>query len=142
MVQYYQDLWAKRSKMLAPLTTLVGDCGHTKVTRAKKTQNRAWHWNEVHQIAFDNVKATIARDLVPAYPDYSQEFKICTDALSKQLGAVITQGYMPIVFFSRKVTEMQQHCSVTKVELLTIVETLKEFQVMLWGQNDKGLHRP
>jgi hypothetical protein len=32
MVQYYRDLWAKRSKMLAPLTDLVGECGQTKVT--------------------------------------------------------------------------------------------------------------
>jgi hypothetical protein len=57
----YQDLWARRSEMLAPLTSLVGECGHTKVTRAKKTQNWAWHGDEVHQIAFDNIKATIAR---------------------------------------------------------------------------------
>ena len=27
VVQYYRDLWAKRSKMLAPLTDLVGECG-------------------------------------------------------------------------------------------------------------------
>ena len=43
MVQYYRDLWARRSEMLAPLTSLVGECGHTKVTKAKKTQNWAWH---------------------------------------------------------------------------------------------------
>jgi hypothetical protein len=48
MVQYYRDLWARGSEILAPLTSLVGECGHTKVTRAKKTQNRAWHWDEVH----------------------------------------------------------------------------------------------
>ena len=57
----YRDLWARRSEMLAPLTSLVGECGHTKVTRAKKTKKKAWHWDEVNQIAFDNVKATIAR---------------------------------------------------------------------------------
>ena len=56
MVQYYQDLWARCSEMLAPLTSLVGECGHTKVTRAKKTKKWAWHWDEVHQKAFDNVK--------------------------------------------------------------------------------------
>ncbi len=26
MMQYYHDLWARRSKMLAPLTSLVGEC--------------------------------------------------------------------------------------------------------------------
>ena len=82
MVQYYQDLWARRSEMLAPLTSLVGECGHTKVTKANKTKKRAWYWDEVHQIAFDNVKATIARDVCLAYPDYSKEFEIYTDASS------------------------------------------------------------
>ncbi len=27
MVQYYRDLWARQSNMLAPLTSLVGKCG-------------------------------------------------------------------------------------------------------------------
>ena len=131
MVQYYRDLWARRSEMLAPLTSLVGECGHTKVTRANKTKKRAWYWDEVHQIAFDNVKATIARDVCLAYPDYSKEFEIYTDASSKQLGAVITQGNKPIAFFSRKLTEMQHFYSVPEIELLAIVETLKEFKCML-----------
>ncbi len=38
MVQYYRDLWARRSIMLAPLISLVGECGQTKVTRAKGTK--------------------------------------------------------------------------------------------------------
>ncbi len=33
MVQYYQDLWARCSEMLAPLTSLVGKCGHTKQSK-------------------------------------------------------------------------------------------------------------
>jgi hypothetical protein len=32
---------------------------------------------------------------------------------------------------------MQRKCSVTKIELLAIVETLKEFKGMLWGQSIK-----
>jgi hypothetical protein len=43
MVQYYRDLWARWSKMLAPLTSLVGECGQTKVSRAKGTKKAAWH---------------------------------------------------------------------------------------------------
>jgi hypothetical protein len=43
MVQYYRDLWARRSKMLAPLTSLVGECGQTKTTKAKGTKKVPWH---------------------------------------------------------------------------------------------------
>jgi hypothetical protein len=43
MVQYYRDLWARQSNMLAPLTSLVGECGQTKVTRAKRTKKVTWH---------------------------------------------------------------------------------------------------
>ncbi len=60
MVQYYRDLWARWSKILAPLTSLVGECGQTKVTRAKGTKRVPWHWDEVNQKAFNHVKATIA----------------------------------------------------------------------------------
>jgi hypothetical protein len=39
-----------------------------------------WYWDEVHQIRFENVKATITKDVTQAYPDYSNEFEIYTDA--------------------------------------------------------------
>jgi hypothetical protein len=100
MVHYYRDLWARWSNMLAPLTSLVGECGQTKTTRAKGTKKAPWHWNEVHQRAFDHVKATIAKDVALAYPDFSKVFEIYTDASTKQLGAVITQDNRPIAFFS------------------------------------------
>jgi hypothetical protein len=76
MVQYYRDLWARRSNMLAPLTSLVGECSQTKSTRAKGTKKAPWHWDEVHQRAFNRVKAIIAKDLVLAYLDYSKVFEI------------------------------------------------------------------
>jgi hypothetical protein len=84
MVQYYRDLWARQSDMLAPLTSLVRECGQIKTTKAKGTKKVPWHWDEVHQRAFDHVKATMAKDVALAYLDYSKVFKIYTDASSKQ----------------------------------------------------------
>jgi hypothetical protein len=51
--------------------------------------------------------------------------------------AVITQDNRPIVFFSQNLSYMQCKYSVTKIELLAIVKTLKEFKGMLWGQSIK-----
>jgi len=56
--------------MLALLTSLVEECGQIEVTGAKKTMNRVWHWDDVHQTAFANVKATITKDVALTYPDY------------------------------------------------------------------------
>jgi hypothetical protein len=137
MVQYYQDMWARRSEMLAPLTDLVGECGETKTIRINKTKKKSWRWDPIHQHAFDNVKAAIAKETVLAYPDFLKPIEIYTDASSIQLGAVITQDNRPIAFVSRKLSKTQQKYSVTEIEVLAIVETLKEFKGMLWGQDIK-----
>jgi hypothetical protein len=50
---------------------------------------------------------------------------------------VIAQDNRPTAFFSRKLSKTQQKYSVTEIELLAIVETLKEFKGMLWGQDIK-----
>ena len=88
-------------------------------------------------MAFDSVKEAMARDVLLAYPNYSERFDIHTDASKTQLGAVISQFGKPIAFFSRKLSETQRKYSVTELELLSIVECLKEFHGMLWGQRLK-----
>jgi hypothetical protein len=96
MVQYYRGMWVKRSVMLAPLSDLVGECGETKATRKNKVKKKPWHWDSIHQTAFDNVKKTIAKEVVLAYPDFTKPFDIHTDASTKQLGEVITQDNRPM----------------------------------------------
>ncbi len=98
MAQYYSDIWARCSEIIALLSDLVGECGHTEVTKANKTKKKPLHWDPIHQQAFDTVKATITRDVTLAYPDYLQGFEIHTDSSKLQLGAVITQQNRPRVF--------------------------------------------
>jgi hypothetical protein len=59
------------------------------------------------------------------------------DTSAMQLGAAIARDNRPIVVFSRKLSKTQQKYSVTKIELLAIVETLKDFKRILWGQSIK-----
>ena len=73
----------------------------------------------------------MAKDAVLAYPDYSQGLEIYTDRSKFQLGPVITQNNWPLVFFSSKLNTAQQKYRATKLELLAIVETLKEFKGMI-----------
>ncbi len=87
--------------MLAPLTDLVGKCGETKTTKKNKTKKKPWQWESIHQQAFDNVKAPIAKEAVRAYPDFMKPFEVYTDASTMQLRAVIIQGNRPIAFCRR-----------------------------------------
>ena len=76
----------------------------------------------------------MARDTLLTYPDFNETFKIHTDDSGLQLGAVISQKGRPIAFYSIKITDAQQRYIVTERELLSIVETLKEFRKILLGQ--------
>ena len=111
-----------------PLSDLVGECGQTKATRKKGTKKTPWHWDDVHQQAFDAVKKALARDVMLAYPKHDGPFEICADASSRQLGAVIAQDERILALFSRKLSIAQQKHSVTELELLSIVECLKSLK--------------
>merc|ERR1712197_137322 len=104
--------------------------------RRSGVKKKPYHWDPIHQYHFDKIKEVITCETLLAYPNYdpSVGFDIHTDASTRQLGAVISQNQRPIAFFSRKLTEAQTKYSVTELELLSIVECLKEFKGMLWGQ--------
>jgi RNase H-like domain found in reverse transcriptase len=121
MMNYYSDMWGKRSEILAPLASLT--------SKAAK-----WKWEAKHQKAFDNMKAMIAKEALLAYPDFTEEFVIHTDASHTQLGVVILQRGKPIAFYSRKLKPQQTRYTTTEQELLSIVETLDEFRNILLGQ--------
>lgn len=68
------------------------------------------------------------------FPDYDLPFEIYTDASSYQLGGIVSQAGKPLAFYSRKLTSAQTNYSVMEQELLSIVEILKEFRSLLFGQ--------
>jgi hypothetical protein len=54
-----------------------------------------------------------------------------TDASHRQLGAVISQDNHPTAFYSQKLNEAQTRHTTAERKLLSIVETLKEFRMIL-----------
>jgi hypothetical protein len=92
-------------------------------------------WDTIHQQSFDNIKSTIAKEVVLAYPDFTKPFEVYTDASTIcQSGAVMTQLSRPTAFFGRNLSKMQSKYSVTKIKLLAIVETLKDFEECCGGK--------
>ena len=124
MINYYRDMWIRRSEILAPLTKLC----------SKSTK---FSWGEEQQKAFEQIKKVVSQEILLAYPDFNELFEIHTDASDYQLGAVISQKGRPIAFYSRKLSSAQQNYTTTERELLAIVETLKEFRNILLGHKIK-----
>ena len=121
IINYYRDMWPRRSDILSPLAALT-------------SKEVKWEWKEEHQKAFDTMKKILSRETLLAYPNFNLPFEIHTDASAYQLGAVISQNNRPIAFYSRKSNPAQQRYTTTERELLAIVETLKEFKNILIGQ--------
>ena len=81
-----------------------------------------------------SIKKIISRETLLAFPDFNEEFHIYTDASAYQLGAVIMQKDRPLAFYSRKMNAAQRRYTTGEKELLSVVETLKEFRNILLGQ--------
>jgi hypothetical protein len=120
MLNHYKAMIPRQSHLLTPLTEL------TK-------RNVKFEWTNKHQQAFDSLKNSLACQVVLTYPDFKVPFEIYTDASKYQIGSVIAQKEKPLAFYSRKLTDPQTRYTVTELELLAIVETLREYKCILLG---------
>ena len=75
VVNYYRDMWFRRSHVLAPLARLT-------------SKTVKWSWGEKESAAFSLAKRIIAKETILAYPDFSKPFVIHTDASHYQLGGL------------------------------------------------------
>ena len=78
MVNYYRDMWPRRTHVLAPLTVLTG--------------KHSFIWTPECQQAFDQMKALVSSDALLAFLDHTQPFDVETDASEYQLGSIIKQN--------------------------------------------------
>jgi hypothetical protein len=126
MVNYYSDMWPHRLHILAPLTA--------KTDSPKKGENPPpFQWTLEMQKAFNQMKASMAADVLCAYPDHDKHFHIFTDASDYQLGACIMQESKPVAYYSKKLNSAQMNYATIDKELLCVIAALHEFHSMLLG---------
>ena len=123
MVNFYRDVWPRRSHILAPLNKLTG-------IKTKKD----WYWGKEEEQAFMEAKEMLKKEALLSFPDFTKPFHLYTDASDRQLGATVVQEGKPLGFYTRKLNPAQKNYTVGERELLGIVEGLKAFEGILRGQ--------
>ena len=90
MVNYYCDMYPRRSELIRGLTKIAGS-------------KKKFTWGPEQQQSFEAIKQVIAQDTMLMFPDFTKPFEIHTDASLTQLGCVIAQEGKPLAFFSNQV---------------------------------------
>ena len=94
-----------------------------------------FHWSEDCQAAFDQLKVRLTTSPITAFPDFSKEFRLYTDASTAGLGAILAQirdGKERIICCaSRALNKAEKSYPATKLECLVIVWAVAKFRPYL-----------
>ena len=103
-------MWPCCTHILESLTNLSG--------LPKKTHI---DWTPERIGAFKQMKAIVTQDVLLAYPDHNQLFKVYTDAPNYLLGACLIQNGRPVTYYSCKLNPAQRNYTIMEKKYLTIV---------------------
>lgn len=97
-----------------------------------------FEWTEACQNAFNDIKNSLQKDAVIAYPDMNKPFILDTDASATGLGAILSQksdnGSERIVAAdSRQLTPAERKWHIREQEALAIIWGLEHFRPFVYG---------
>ena len=132
LCSYYRKLIPKFTQLAGPLTDLTKTSEDIDVAAECQTERI--------KASIATLKGVMINAPVLQMPDFSRDFIVKTDAAVKfGIGGVLSQkddkGIEHVVaYFSRKLSAAQRNYSVTEVELLAALESLKHWRTYLWGR--------
>jgi hypothetical protein len=120
LVSYYRKFIKNFSIRASPLFKLL-----------KKNNN--YNWNNDCTLAFEDLRNCLLKDPILAFPDFNRPFIIRTDASIKGIGGVLLQREEdklehPIYCVSRSLKPAEENYSITDLEGLAVIYSLKKFR--------------
>ena len=122
MANYVARFIPNMSRVCAPL-------------RALTEAENEWHWEAIHESAFQAVKNAIVDATNLKFFNPEANTVVQCDASSQGLGAVIMQNDQPVAFGSRALSPAESnYCQIEK-ELLAVVLSLHRFDQYVYGRH-------
>ncbi|GMF33950.1 unnamed protein product [Phytophthora fragariaefolia] len=122
---YYRKFIAAFGTIVEPLTRLL-------------KKDVPWEWSEAQEFAFERVKMLLTTRPLLLYPNFELPFRLVTDASKVGLGACLMQdhgrGWQPIAYGSKVNSTAETNYSITELECLAVVCSVKMFRPYLYGR--------
>jgi tRNA(Ser,Leu) C12 N-acetylase TAN1 len=132
LASFYRRLVPKFAEIAKPLTELLKKDAHFK-------------WENRQQAAFEQLKDILCSEKVLAYPDFSKQFILTTDASRVGVAAILSQVQdgieRPICFASRQMNRAEQNYSSSESEMLAVLWANKYYRCYIYGRH-KDTYRP
>ena len=124
LANYYRCCVPDFATIVKPLHRLTEKSSHFK-------------WTTECQNSFDIIRQKLTSPPILAFPDFTKEFILDTDASDTGIGAVLSQmqdnGLERVVAYaSRVLTKAERRYSVTRKELLAVVVFVNHFRQYCW----------
>lgn len=136
LCSYYRRFIHQFSKISQPLHALT-------------QKGKSYSWTEVEQKAFDTLRHALTHTPILAYPDFSKEFLLFTDASNFAIGCVLSQlndnnREHVIAYGSHTLTATERRWSTFDRELWAIVWSIRHFRQYLTGHSFRIItdHKP
>lgn len=108
---------------------------HPLIAQSKKSKGVPLNWGPDERLAFESLRQCLITPPILAFPDFSKEFQIFTDASNYGIGAVLSQMQdnkeVVIAYASRHLNTAEVKYSTIEREALAVVFGIKRYRYYL-----------